>query len=423
MQNLSYDFLHGLSEKYGDSFYLVDEEKYASNFSDLRSAFRKIYENSNIAFSYKTNYMPTICSVVNQLGGYSEVVSDLEYQAAKRIGVDDSRIIFNGPYKNYGDAENIILHNGHVNLDSETDFRFFRELVKRYPDRKLGIGIRCNFDVQDGILSRFGIDTESELFREVLSFIQSSDNAYLKNLHCHFAHRQLECWSNRAKIMLALTDRYHLTDIEQIDLGGGLSGRKPNNPEEHPDEMTPDYDDYAAAVAQQFSDRFGSRARKPELVIEPGGGLAGDVMKLVTKVTDIRRVRGKAIATLLGTFYNINPTLVFTFAEESQNVPMRVFRKDPSDPAVYEDLDFGGSTCIEFDYMNRHYNGPLAVGDYVVFDNAGAYSVVLKPPFIIPNFAVVSVTSKGVREVKRAETFEDIFRTYVYPDENICGKE
>ena len=135
-------------------------------------------------------------------------------------------------------------------------------------------------------------------------------------------------------------------------------------------------------------------------------------MSLAAKVLDIKHVRGKSIATLLATFYNINPTLVFMLLDEQKHIPMRVIAKDSRHSTVYEDLDFGGFTCIEFDYLYKHYKGPLAVGDYVVFDNVGAYSIVLKPPFILPNFAVVSVTKNGIKEIKRAETFEDVFQTF-----------
>ncbi len=58
----------------------------------------------------------------------------------------------------------------------------------------------------------------------------------------------------------------------------------------------------------------------------------------------------------------------------------------------YQSIDFGGYTCIESDYIYKNYNGDLAEGDYVIFGNAGSYSVVLKPPFILPNFAIVELS-------------------------------
>ena len=40
--------------------------------------------------------------------------------------------------------------------------------------------------------------------------------------------------------------------------------------------------------------------------------------------------------------------------------------------------------------------------------------MVLKPPFILPNFPVLELRDGRVTVVKRQETFDDIFRTYVF---------
>ena len=57
----------------------------------------------------------------------------------------------------------------------------------------------------------------------------------------------------------------------------------------------------------------------------------------------------------------------------------------------------------------------MAVGDYAVFENVGSDSVVLKPPFILPQFAVVDREAQGDEIiVKRPEFFDDIFHTYSF---------
>ena len=80
----------------------------------------------------------------------------------------------------------------------------------------------------------------------------------------------------------------------------------------------------------------------------------------------------------------------------------------------YLDLDFGGFTCIESDYLYRHYDGSLAVGDIVEFGNVGSYSVVLKPPFILPNFPMIDISGNSVELIKRGEVFDDLFHTFEF---------
>lgn len=397
--------LRALAERYGPSFYLLDTERFQRNFQELTGAFRAYYPETVIAYSYKTNYIPRLCGLVNELGGFAEVVSHMEYEIAKRLGVPADRTVFNGPWKDPAAMEEIALGGGMVNLDSAHDLDVFRALAERHPDREMKAGIRCNFDVGDGVTSRFGFDTASPDFEKALAFFREAPNAALKGLHCHFASRGLKTWPARAEGMLALVRRLGLEDLEYLDLGGGLFGRMPESLAVQFDSPIPTYEEYAEAAAKPVADFYRGKARRPRLLIEPGSALAGDVMYFAAPVVSVKTVRGKEIATVLGSIYNINPTL------NRKNPPLRVF----SAPGAPErsDLDFGGFTCIESDYLYRHYTGPLAEGDYVVFGNAGSYSVVLKPPFILPNFPVLELTGDGeAAEVKRSETFDDLFRTY-----------
>ncbi len=67
---------------------------------------------------------------------------------------------------------------------------------------------------------------------------------------------------------------------------------------------------------------------------------------------------------------------------------------------------------MENDYLFKNYKGPLSIGDYLVFDNVGSYSVVFKPPFILPNVPVISMANDKIKILKQSETFENIFQTY-----------
>ena len=82
------------------------------------------------------------------------------------------------------------------------------------------------------------------------------------------------------------------------------------------------------------------------------------------------------------------------------------------DQREYIDLDLVGFTCIEGDVLYKNYTGSLGVDDAVVISNCGSYSLVMKPPFILPNFPVLDICGNQVEVIKRAETFDDIFHTF-----------
>lgn len=401
--NVDANILNALRCKYGEAFYLLDSAQFRANFLELKEAFSGIYPNFNIAYSYKTNYTPKLCKIVNELGGYAEVVSEMEAELALRIGVKPEKIIWNGPIKNPEVMERFLLQGGTVNIDSLEECQQIRKMVEQHPDVVFHVGIRCNFDVKDGVLSRFGFDIDSNDFAKALDFSSNTGHVKLMNLQCHFANRQLEYWPERTRGMLGLIDRIGIVP-ERVDLGGGLFGKMEDSLKKQFSADIPCYEDYAKASATLFAEYFKNKEEKPELLIEPGSALVGDCMKFAGAVKTIKQVRGKTIVSVLGSQKNISMTGV--------NPPMKVYGMG-KEQKVYEDADFVGFTCIESDMLYEHYTGKLAVGDMIVISNCGSYSLVMKPPFILPNFPVLDISEGKTEVIKRGETFEDVFHTFL----------
>ena len=118
------NFTHGineenigrLTEQYGNAFYIFNPDGFEENYLNLLNDFKTFYENSNVAYSCKTNYLPQCLKIVLKNGGYAEVVSDMELEIALRSGVDPKRIIWNGPIKNSERVNSLLLAGGTVNL-------------------------------------------------------------------------------------------------------------------------------------------------------------------------------------------------------------------------------------------------------------------------------------------------------------------
>lgn len=399
---LNKQVVNELRKEYGDAFYLLDSEQYRNNFLELRDSFRKIYPNFNIAYSYKTNYTPKFCKIVNELGGYAEIVSEMELEIALRVGVRPNRIIWNGPIKNSKKLEEFLVAGGTDNIDSIEELEVVKNIAEKHPDKTLNLGIRCNYEVNDGVVSRFGFDVDSEGFKNVLAFVTSTPNVHFINFQCHFAKRQIEYWPARAKGMVELIDRLGIIP-ERIDIGGGLFGKMADSLKAQFTNEIPDYQAYAEAAARVFAEYFADKDVKPELLIEPGSAVVGDCMKFVGTVKTIKNVRGKWFATILGSQKNISMTGI--------NPPMEVIAMG-GEQKEYENLDMVGFTCIEGDVLYRNYNGKLAHKDAIVISNCGSYSLVMKPPFILPNFPVLDICGEKTEVIKRGEVFDDLFHTF-----------
>jgi len=405
---LSYNILNDISRSHGDAFYLLDTEQFELNFHELLKAFRKFYPETYIAYSYKTNYTPRLCRMVDDMGGYAEVVSDMELEIARRIGVPYSKVHFNGPVKNFEAVREVILGGGIVNLDDYVEVPAITELAAQHPDMTINVGLRCNFQINDGTLSRFGFDVEKKEFSELVAHLNGIGNIRIAGLHCHFASRRGETWKPRAEGICRLADELCPELPDHVDLGGGLFGKMKNSLKAQFGMHIPTYKEYAQEAAATIAQHFGGCEHQPQLFIEPGSALVGDAMRFAARVKSIKDIRGKKIATLMGSIYNINPTL------NKKNPPLTVMHDETLPTSEYADLDFAGFTCIESDYLYRGYNGPLSLGDFVVFENVGSYSVVLKPPFILPNFPILELREGRIDVIKRQETFDDLFHTYTF---------
>ena len=405
---LSYNILNDISRSHGDAFYLLDTEQFELNFHELLKAFRKFYPETYIAYSYKTNYTPRLCRMVDDMGGYAEVVSDMELEIARRIGVPYSKVHFNGPVKNFEAVREVILGGGIVNLDDYVEVPAITELAAQHPDMTINVGLRCNFQINDGTLSRFGFDVEKKEFSELVAHLNGIGNIRIAGLHCHFASRRGETWKPRAAGICRLADELCPELPDHVDLGGGLFGKMKNSLKAQFGMHIPTYKEYAQEAAATIAQHFGGCEHQPQLFIEPGSALVGDAMRFAARVKSIKDIRGKKIATLMGSIYNINPTL------NKKNPPLTVMHDETLPTSEYADLDFAGFTCIESDYLYRGYNGPLSLGDFVVFENVGSYSVVLKPPFILPNFPILELREGRIDVIKRQETFDDLFHTYTF---------
>jgi hypothetical protein len=81
-------------------------------------------------------------------------------------------------------------------------------------------------------------------------------------------------------------------------------------------------------------------------------------------------------------------------------------------------VDVVGYTCMEHDCLYRGYRGALRPGDFVVFENVGAYTIVMQPPFIRPAPAILIWDGEdSFALARRAERFDDLFGAFDFPEQ------
>lgn len=402
-----------LTEEYGSPLYVFHVKEFEQNYLDLLNTFRAIYPKYNIGYSFKTNYTPAVIQKVKGLGGLAEVVSDMEYKLAKRIGYENKDIIFNGPVKGDGLFDHL-KNGGVINVDNLDELRAIIEYA-RATANEIKIAFRANVDIGQGFVSRFGLDAyeddrDCEL-KQAFNLTRSVNNVKVVGLHCHVGRsRSLEAWRNRVSIMLNLVDKYFKDSIpEFIDLGSGMNSIMEPVLAKQFSEYIPSYKEYAEVVATAMKNKYGDLPydKQPWLYTEPGTTVISGYVSFISKVLSIKNVKGKAYITFDCSGGNMGDIC------HLKNLPITVYDTGKNKKEC-RDASFVGYTCLEHDHIYERFNGMLAVGDYIQFRNVGSYSNVFKPPFILPNCAMISLKEKETSLIKRAECIDDIFLTYKF---------
>ena len=400
--------IQSLIQKFGSPLYVFDDSGFIENYHHLCEVFRRVYPNYNPGYSYKTNYTPHICKLVKHLGGFAEVVSDMELWVAKQCGYDNSKIIYNGPCK--GEMlEDHLLNGGILNIDNEDEAKRIVAFAKLHTEKTFKVNMRITARIDIGFVSRFGIEAGSEQAERIVSLLKAQNNVKLVGLHMHVSRaRYLSAWQERIDQILKAADRYIDGVPEFIDLGSGMFAEMEGYLKDQFTIDVPTYEEYAEVVAGTMAKHYADSEKKPLLVTEPGTTVVSRYMSLITTITGIKEIAGRNIAICDSDIHEAGETAMM------MKVPYTHY-KDGDGKASKTPIDITGFTCLEQDTLFKDFPEELKIGDVIEFRNVGGYSVVYKPPFIQPCCAMVAIKEDGtVEEIKRKETFEDIFQTYKF---------
>lgn len=397
-----------LSKTFGDSFFVLDTLKVADNALKFTNAFKKYYNNFQLAYSYKTNYIPEVCKILNSLGVYAEVVSEMEYWLAKKIGVYGDNIIYNGPYKSNESFISAAKDGAIINIDSHRDLEILDRLAGENLKNKIKIAIRCNFEIDGGFASRFGFDVSDPAFPEIVKLLQKMKCVELLGVHCHFPHRSAKTYKDRVDGLIKIVRKFFNNSVKYINIGGGYYSDMPVSMSRTIESYSL-LEDYACIIGTAMLDEFGDGDASPVLYAEPGTAIVADTMSFYSRIISKKKVGSKYIATASGSIFNISPTA------RAKNLPMTLIAADRElDSKSDVKTDVAGYTCIEGDFLSMNQPYEINVNDFVRFDNVGSYSVVMKPPFILPGVAILSYDGVEMKIIKERQTHQSVFDGYVF---------
>ncbi len=353
--------------------FVIDVEKVNAQTEDIQKSLHKYWPDGLVGYSFKTNNLPWLISYLKRKGVWAEVVSSDEYCLAKDLGYQISKIIFNGPVKGRKEFIEAVENGAIVNLDSKRELEWLLACNKDKLARS-HIGLRVNFclekycpgetqcGTEDG---RFGFSYETGELLDAIRFLRQNEIPLAGlHLHCSSKTRSLNIYRAIAQTAVKIVAEYEL-DLEYVDIGGGYFGGMPNKPS---------FDDYFSLIHHIFAEQ--KRLDGVNVIVEPGMAIVGAAMEYVTSVVDIKRTLNNTFILLDGSRIHVDPLMKKTqYAYRIEKAT-----ESPLKTSIRQTLC--GFTCMEADRFFDLDAERLEVGDRVVFEKVGAYTVGMCPQFI-----------------------------------------
>lgn len=358
--------------------YTLNPIKFKENINAITSAYEKVGNVTPlIGYSVKTNNNPLVLKMALENYIDAEVVSQTEYELALRNKFPGNRIIVNGPQKTEKLIGDCLKNDSILNIDNFEDISILETIARQSNIKNyLRIGIRVNFNIEKYCgsemkteESRFGISSENgDLEKAIQRLNAIGINRF--GFHYNFSSktRGLHIYEAIAKETAYLVQRYKLKDkILFVDIGGGFFGGQviPGKPT---------MEDYAAVILPTLEKALDMQRVK--LIIEPGSSVISTAVDYLTKVLNIRDIRGVKIVTTDGSDLDINP---LRFDREPRRID---FDRDATRETEERQV-IAGSTCMEDDIIFIEENGPsYQKGDYIFCRYIGGYSISFNNHFI-----------------------------------------
>ncbi|MCK5796268.1 MAG: diaminopimelate decarboxylase, partial [Deltaproteobacteria bacterium] len=369
-----------LVSQYGSPVFVFSEKTLVDRYQELYQAFARRYPRVRIAWSYKTNYLESICKTFHSEGAWAEVVSGFELDKALGHGIPGDHIHFNGPYKPKDVLRKALRIGTIVHIDHFDELADCEAIADELGVRPK-VALRINFRTEaTPHWGRFGFNLESGQAKDAIARLVAGDKLDLIGLHAHMGTFILEpnAYKDAAKKFVGLANeirkRYQIT-LSFLDFGGGFASPNTLKAQYLPgSQATPAFSRYAEALTAGLTDLDYAAEELPTIVLETGRALVDEAGFLITAVHANKRLSDGRRAVVLDAGVN---TLFTSFWYKHEVVPAQALRGTP-EPTV-----FFGPLCMNIDVVrDTMLFPPLRQGDHVVFRTVGAYNVTQWMQFI-----------------------------------------
>lgn len=350
-----------------DPFYIMDLGEVVARYHRWKELMPRVEP----FYAVKCNDDKLLVSTLAALGTGFDCASKAEIELVTSIGVAPERIIFANPAKmashiRYASAVGVDV----MTFDSETEL----VKIKQYmPHAQLVIRIRCDAaSAQCPLGIKFGCDPVTEAPRLLKLAAVFGLDVIGVSFHVGSGASETDVYARAIALSRALFLVGHNVGhkaMRILDIGGGFPGGTHSSIQEVSEVIN-------SALEEHFPEK------SVRVIAEPGRYFAAAAYTLAAMVHAKREVTSKECPDETHTMYFINDGVYGSFncvLYDHQHVVAEPLNDNGSAPAP---CSVWGPTCDGLDCVLAATRLPrLAVGDWLVFRDMGAYTLPVASPF------------------------------------------
>lgn len=355
--------------RFGSSFYFYDLDGFEKHLQEIREI---LHPQIKVWYACKSNPLSEILKILKDQGFGVDVASLGELKQAQNAGLKGKNLIATGPAKSRNYLASLLQAEvSCIVAESINQLKDLNELCGKLGiKQEVLLRVQLEWEGDKSILggssiTPFGLGLEDWKAIDLKGF----KHITIKGLHCFQWGNILErdklerIWTHTIEACQKFCLEMGLK-LDVLDLGGGLGL------------SYKDEGELSFQEAQNLLIKLKTKYELQEIWLELGRSLIGKFASYLTRIVDIKTVRGKnIIVTEGGINHMARPALV------GESFPCEAFMATGDKTKTYA---IHGPLCTALDALGE-FNLPetLKVGDWLMFKRAGAYGLTESMPYFL----------------------------------------
>ncbi|MHA1671557.1 MAG: diaminopimelate decarboxylase family protein [Promethearchaeota archaeon] len=355
------------------------ENKIRDNIHTFNKIFSSVFSNYQGFYSFKANFLPEVCRIIQSESIGAEIVGIPELNLALRLGYSAEKIIAGGPYLPdeliekcvENEIREIIIYN--IN-----DIKRVNEISKKH-GKYQNLCLRIN---SQKFGSKLGITLDPKTLIKLKNVLQDCENVCLKTILSHRASQMNNSEQFRLNLENVAQAYTQLGNsgikIENINLGGGFP------------EAVVIPEKQLKKIAQNLKENLELlEINVNQIYFEPGRYFVGDAGIFLTEIIKITENRW--------IFLNIGNNICPKFARCS----LRFYNASKIDAPHKFKTSIAGIIPTDQDILVKDYffTQSLDEGDIVIITNVGAYTLTFSNRFPYSLPPIFLLNGKNIKKI------------------------